>query len=95
MTTHRIRYLQALRRKLPANTPPFDILLHKRTSLDQQINHLVVQCGENHVHPLSQILLGSLTGNGSPIYIPIFAFADMTTEQAIKLSTRTMPISRI
>ena len=34
MTTHRIRYLQALRRKLPVNTPSFDILLHKRTPLD-------------------------------------------------------------
>jgi hypothetical protein len=85
MTTHRIRYLQALRGKLPDTTPPFDILLHRRTPADQQINHLVVQCGENHVHALSQILLTALTGNGSPIYIPRFAFADMTREKVIKL----------
>ena len=68
MTMHRIRYLQALRMRLPASTPPFDILLHKRTPLDQQINHhLVVQCDENHTHALSQILLTALTGNCSPI----------------------------
>jgi hypothetical protein len=85
MTTHRIRYLQALRHKLPDTTPPFDILLHKRTPADQQINYLVVQCGENHVHALSQILLTALTGNGSPIYIPRFAFADMTRKKVIKL----------
>ena len=71
--------------QLPPSTPLFDILLHKRTPLDQQINHLVVQCGENHVHALSQILLTAFTGNCSPIYIPRFAFADMTTEQATKL----------
>jgi hypothetical protein len=85
MTTHRIRYLQALRRRLPYSTPHFDILLHRRTPLDQQINHLVVQCGENHVHALSQILLTALTGHCSPVYIPRYAFADMTIKQVTKL----------
>ena len=32
-----------------------------------------------------QILLSTLTGHGSPICIPRFAFADMSTEQATKL----------
>lgn len=85
MTTHRIRYLQSLRRILPDSTPHFDILLHRKTPLGQNINHLVVQCGEKHVHPLSQILLTVLTGYRSPVYIPRFAFADMSTDQAIKL----------
>lgn len=65
--------------------PPFDILLYKRTPLEQQINHLAIQCCENHVHPLSQILLSALTGTRSPLYIPRFAFADMPTEKAMQL----------
>lgn len=85
MTTHRIRYLQALRRTLAESTPPFHILLHKRTPLDQQMNHLAVQCGKNHVHALSQFLPAALAVNGSLVYIPRFAFADMTVEQATKL----------
>ncbi|KAI2490282.1 hypothetical protein MHU86_24303 [Fragilaria crotonensis] len=85
MTTHRIRYLQSLRSVLPETTPHFDILLHRTTPLGQKINHLVVQCGEKHVHPLSQALLTVLTGYRSPVYIPRFAFADMSTEQATKL----------
>jgi hypothetical protein len=41
-TTHRTRFLQSLRSKLPATTPFFDIFLHRRTPFDQDINHLVV-----------------------------------------------------
>jgi hypothetical protein len=40
--THCLRYLQSLRSRLPATTPGFDILLHRRTPTDQQIDHLVV-----------------------------------------------------
>ncbi|KAI2497763.1 hypothetical protein MHU86_16758 [Fragilaria crotonensis] len=87
MTTHRIPYLQSIRSMLPETTPHFDILLHRTTPLGQKINHLVVQCGEKHVHPLSQALLTVLTGYRSPVYIPRFAFADMTSEQATKLFT--------
>lgn len=53
--------------------------------MEQNINHLVIQYGEKHVHPLSQALLTVLTGYRSPVYIPRFDFADMTTDQAIKL----------
>ncbi len=80
-----MRYLQFLRSTLPDSTPGFDILLHRRTPLDQEINHLVIQCGEKHVHPISQVLIANLTGDRSPVYIPRFAFADMTKEQAGKL----------
>ncbi|KAI2501871.1 hypothetical protein MHU86_12563 [Fragilaria crotonensis] len=85
MTTHRLRYLQFLRSTLPDSTPGFDILLHRRTPLDQEINHLAIQCGEKHVHPICQVLIANLTGDRSPVYIPRFAFADMTKEQAGKL----------
>ena len=44
-TTHRGRYQQSLIKLLPDDTPPFDILLHKRFN-GQQIHHLAVQCGE-------------------------------------------------
>ena len=84
-TTHRARYLQSLRSKLPETTPAFDILFHRRTPMEQEINHLVVQCGENHVHPLSQALLTILDGSCAGVYVPRFAFASMSTEKARKL----------
>jgi hypothetical protein len=84
-TTHRVRYLQHLRSKLPDTTPTFDIRFHQRTPLEQDINHLAVECGENHVHPLSQALLNILDGSGVGIYIPRFAFSEMSTEQALKM----------
>ncbi|KAI2489408.1 hypothetical protein MHU86_25177 [Fragilaria crotonensis] len=84
-TTHRTRFLKSLRSKLPATTPFFDIFLHRRTPFDQDINHLVVQCGKNHVHSLSQTLLSALDGSGAGVYIPRFAFAKMTTAEAMNL----------
>jgi hypothetical protein len=82
MTTHRLRYLQSLRKMLPQTTPPFDILLHKRTPLDQQIPHLAVQCGDKHVHSLSEALASILTGDGSALYIPRFVFSRMSDAEA-------------
>lgn len=102
MTTHRLRYLQSLRLKLPPTTSPFDILLHKRTPLDQQIPHLAVQCGNKNVHSLSEALANILTGDGSALYIPRFAFSQMTDEDANALfqthdshvkSLRGLPLS--
>ena len=84
-TTHRTRFLQSLRSKLPATTPFFDIFLHRRTPFDQDINHLVVKCGKNHVHSLSQTLLSALDGSGAGVYIPRFAFAKLTTAEAMNL----------
>jgi hypothetical protein len=85
MTTHRLRYLQSLRQMLPDNTPPFDILLHKRTPTDQLMPHLVAQCGESHVHSLSEALATILTGTQSALYIPRFAFEQMTPADASAL----------
>ena len=84
-TTHRTRFLQSLRSQLPDTTPFFDIYFHRRTPFDQDINHLVVQCGKNHVHTLSQTLLSALDGSGAGVYVPRFAFAKMTTAEAINL----------
>ena len=85
MTTHRLRYLQSLRKMLPENTPPFDILLHKRTPTHQLMPHLVVQCGESHVHSLSESLATILTGTQSALYIPRFVFEKMSDAEASSL----------
>ena len=85
MTTHRLRYLQSLRKMLPEHTPPFDILLHKRTPTHQLMPHLVVQCGESHVHSLSESLATILTGTQSALYIPRFVFERMSDAEASKL----------
>ena len=85
MTTHRLRYLQSLRKQLPDTTPPFDILLHKRSPTDLLIPHLVVQCGEKHVHALSEALMTILTGGSSAVFIPRSAFDQMSKEDAVEL----------
>jgi hypothetical protein len=53
--------------------------------MEQDINHLVVQCGKNHVHPLSQSLLSTVDGSGVEVYIQRFAFASMLTENGKNL----------
>jgi hypothetical protein len=83
--THRIKYLQSLRSQMPKTTPGFDILLHRRTPTEQKIDHLVVQCGENHVHPLSNALLNILDGKTAGVYVPRFAFATMTPTEVIDI----------
>ncbi|KAI2512155.1 hypothetical protein MHU86_2242 [Fragilaria crotonensis] len=40
---------------------------------------------KNHVHSLSQTLLSALDGSGAGVYIPRFAFAKMTTAEAMNL----------
>lgn len=83
---HRIRYLQSLRSKLPDTPPGFDILLHRRTPTEQQIDHLAaVQCGESHVHPLSNALVGVLDGKTAGIYIPRFAFVTMSRNEVVEI----------
>ena len=88
--THRIRFLQSLRAKMPDNTPFFDILHMKKSPAQQTIHHLVVQCGENHVEPppfLSQALSAILKGDGSSLYLPRLALGNLTTEQIAKYFT--------
>ena len=85
MTTHCLRYSESLRKMLPENTPPFDILLHKRTPTHQLMPHLVVQCGESHVHSLSESLATILTGTQSALYIPRFVFEKLSDAEASTL----------
>lgn len=80
-TTHRTRFLQSLWVKLPSETPFFDILLFQRTPMEQQIPHLVVQCGENHVSPLSKALSELLSGHNSSLYLPRLALAKLSSAQ--------------
>ncbi|KAI2488891.1 hypothetical protein MHU86_25945 [Fragilaria crotonensis] len=80
-TTHRTRYLQSLRMHLPSDTPFFDILQFTRTPMEQRINHLVVQCGENHVTTLSKALSELLTGHNSPLYLSRLALANLSPAQ--------------
>ena len=82
MTTHRLRYLQSLRQSLPDNTPPFDILLHKRPPVSNDVvPHLAVQCGTKHVHALSEALCSLLTGTNSALFIPRTVVADMPDDK--------------
>jgi hypothetical protein len=83
-TTHRIRYLQSLRNKLPDNTPFFDITLLKKTPLDQPIHHLAVQCGEHHVAPLTKALSGVMTGANCAVFLPRIVLGNLSSDQLTK-----------
>ena len=80
-TTHRTRFLQSLRKQLPPETPFFNILQFHRTPMEQKITHLAVQCGENHVAPLSKALSELLTGRNSSLYLPRIALSNLTPSQ--------------
>lgn len=80
-TTHRDRFLQSLRQQLPPATPFFDILLFHRTPMEQKISHLVIQCGETHVAPLSQSLSALLTGRNSPLFLSRLALTQLQPSQ--------------
>jgi predicted nucleic acid-binding Zn-ribbon protein len=49
--------------------------------MEQKITHLVVQCGENHVSPLSKALSEILTGHNSSLYLPRIALAKLSPAQ--------------
>jgi hypothetical protein len=79
--THRMYFLLALRRKLPNNTPFFDIGVHKRTQNGIECHHLVVRCGENHHEVLTEILSDCLDGKQTTaLYIGTKILASMTQE---------------
>ncbi|KAI2496047.1 hypothetical protein MHU86_18468 [Fragilaria crotonensis] len=76
-TTQRTHFLRSLRQQLPKDT----ILLFHCTPMEQKINHLVIQCGETHVSPLSQALSALLTGHNSPLFLPRIALAQLQPSQ--------------
>ena len=80
-TTHRHFYTQYLRSKLPETFPYFDIVRYKKTPMDQLIPHLAIQCGEKHVTPVCKGLLTILTGTGSALFLPRYAFSTMDQDQ--------------
>lgn len=68
--------------KLPQETPFFDILQFQCTLMEQKINHLVVQCWENHVSTLvSKALSEIMTGINSPLFLPRLALAKLSLDQ--------------
>ena len=88
MTTHRVIWLEYLRTLLDDDTPPFDVLLHKRSPTGDKgkvLPHLVIQCGEAHVHSLSEALAALLNGENFPLYLPRFSFQNMTAEEAYSI----------
>ena len=86
-TTHRIRYLQSLRNRLPENTPFFDITLVRRSPVGQPIHHLGIQCGENHVAPLTKAISALLTGSGCAVFLPRVVLGKLTEAQITKYFT--------
>ena len=80
-TTNTLFYLQHLINKLPNNTPYFDILRLRKTPMDQDINHLGVQCGESHAIPLCQALSQYLTGHQTALFLPRYALGSITDVQ--------------
>ena len=49
--------------------------------MEQKINHLVVQCGENHVSTLSKALSETLTGNNLSLYLSTLALTKLSSDQ--------------
>ena len=49
--------------------------------MDQIIPHLVVQCGEQHVIPVCKGLISILTGTGSALCLPRYAFNTIPQDQ--------------
>jgi hypothetical protein len=77
--THRVYYLSHLRRQLPSTTPFFDIGYHRKTPTGQDIPHLVVRCGENHVGPLTEILSAYLDGTHTAVFLGRLLLSKMGT----------------
>ena len=73
--------MKDLRFRMPENAPFFDILHAKRTSDNELIHHLIVQCGERHVKALSKALSAVLKGRGSSLYLPRMTLGNLTVEQ--------------
>ena len=80
-STHKDRYLQSLRNRLPTNTPFFDIVMLRTTPLEQNIQHLAIHCGENHVAPLTKNLSMILNGPGGAVFLPRLVLGSLQSDQ--------------
>ena len=79
--TQRTYFLSHLRRQLPTTTPFFDIGYHRKTPTGQDIPHLVVRCGENHVGPLTEILSAYLDGTKTSVFLGRLLLSKMSTQE--------------
>ena len=79
--TQRKYYLSHLRRHLPATTPYFDIGYHRMTPTGQNIPHLSIKCGENHVGPLTEILSAYLDGTNTAVFLGRLLLSKMSTAE--------------
>ena len=79
--TQRMYYLAHLRRQLPDTTPFFDIGYHRRTPTGQDIPHLSIKCGENHVGSLTEILSSHLDGTHTAVFLGRLLLSKMSTAE--------------
>ena len=102
--THRFYFLKQLRQKLQASTPFFDIGLHRRTPTGQDIPHLVVKCGENHVGTLTEILSNKLDGSETSVFLGRLLLSKMSNSEVDSIfqthadfvkNTRFLPLSPV
>jgi hypothetical protein len=77
--TQRTYFLSHLRHQLPPTTPFSDIGYHRKTPTGQDIAHLVVRCGENHVGPLTEILSSYLDGTKTSVFLGRLLLSKMST----------------
>ncbi len=79
--TQRSYYLSHLRRNLPETTPFFDIGYHRTTSTGQNIPHLSIRCGENHIVALTEILSTFINGSNTAVFLGRLLLSKMSTEE--------------
>ena len=79
--TQRMYYLSHLRRQLPDTTPYFDIGYHRRTPTGQDIPHLSIKCGANHVGSLTEILSLYLDGTNTAVFLGRLLLSKMSTAE--------------
>ena len=76
--THRHHYLTHLRRQFQESTPFFDLGFHRKTPTGQNIPHLAIRCGENHVSALTDILSAHLDGSKTAVFLGRLFIAKMS-----------------
>jgi hypothetical protein len=79
--TQRVYFLSHLRRHLPETTPFFDIGFHKKTPTGQDVPHLTIRCGENHVGPLTEILSAYLDGSSTTVFLGRLLLSKMSAAE--------------
>jgi hypothetical protein len=87
--THRHFYLLSLRRILPENTPFFDLGTLHRTPHGEEITHLIIRCGSNHVDALTDIMSDYLDGadNNTVLFLANKLVVSMTQEESHSMFT--------